>query len=138
MLQKRKLLTLALASAMAAVALPAAAQPYGHDNRHNNRYDNRYDNNRNGYHGRGDPYRHSDNRGRYGPQRYPRGVGPDHRWNRGDRLPPAYRHRQYVVNNWGAYHLSAPPRGYNWVQVGGDYALIAIATGVIAQLVLNN
>ena len=33
--------------------------------------------------------------------------------------------------------LSAPPRGYNWVQTGGDYVLVAIATGIIAQILLG-
>jgi hypothetical protein len=36
------------------------------------------------------------------------------------------------------HHLSAPPRGYHWVQMGGDYVLVAIATGVILQLLLNH
>mgnify|MGYP003520550862 CR=1 FL=1 len=31
-----------------------------------------------------------------------------------------------------------PPRGYHWVQTGGDYVLVAIATGIILQLILNN
>ncbi len=33
---------------------------------------------------------------------------------------------------------SAHPRGYHWVQYGSDYLLVAIATGVIAQLILGN
>ncbi|WP_435520846.1 RcnB family protein [Caenimonas aquaedulcis] len=33
--------------------------------------------------------------------------------------------------------LNAPPRGHQWVQVGGVYVLVAIATGIIAQLLLN-
>ena len=70
-------------------------------------------------------------------QRPGRGAGPDHRWHRGDRLPPHYRSRHYVVNNWRVHHLSTPPRGYHWVQYGGDYLLVAIATGVIAQLILS-
>jgi Ni/Co efflux regulator RcnB len=41
------------------------------------------------------------------------------------------------VNDWRSHRLSAPPRGYQWVQVGGDYVLVAIATGIIAQLLLN-
>lgn len=57
-----------------------------------------------------------------------------HRWNRGDRLPPEYRDRQYVVNDWRGHHLNAPPRGYQWVQVGNDYLLVALATGLISQL----
>lgn len=67
-----------------------------------------------------------------------RGAGPDHRFYRGDRLPMEYRNRQYVVNDWRGHHLNAPPRGYHWVQVGGDYVLVAVATGIIAQLILGN
>jgi len=29
------------------------------------------------------------------------------------------------------------PGGYHWVQSGGDYLLVAIATGIIADLLLN-
>ena len=65
------------------------------------------------------------------------GAGPDHRFYRGDRLPAEYRNRQYVVDDWRGHRLSAPPRGYQWVQVGGDYVLAAIATGLIANLILN-
>jgi Ni/Co efflux regulator RcnB len=67
-----------------------------------------------------------------------RGAGPNHAFHRGERLPVEYRHRQYVVDDWRGHHLSAPPRGYHWVQTGGDYVLIAIATGIIAQLFLHN
>ena len=58
-------------------------------------------------------------------------------YHRGGRIPIEYRNRQYVVNNWRDHHLNAPPRGQQWVQVGSDYVLIAIATGIIAQLVLS-
>ncbi|MNH46523.1 hypothetical protein D3C79_1093380 [compost metagenome] len=57
---------------------------------------------------------------------------------RGSRLPPQYRGHHYVVNDWHGHRLSRPPRGYHWVQYGGDYLLVAIATGVIAQLILSN
>jgi Ni/Co efflux regulator RcnB len=84
----------------------------------------------------------------YGPQGRPghpggphfeagRGAGPDHSWRRGGRVPPQYRSYHYVVNDWRGHHLSAPPRGYQWVQYGSDYLLVAIATGVIAQLILS-
>jgi len=66
-----------------------------------------------------------------------RGVGPNFEYYRGDRLPVEYRHRNYVVEDWREHRLSAPPRGYHWVQYGADYALIAIATGVIAQILLG-
>ena len=67
-----------------------------------------------------------------------RGAGPNHEFYRGQRLPSEYRSRQYVVDDWRGHQLSAPPRGYHWVQTGGDYVLVAIATGVILQLLLNN
>jgi Ni/Co efflux regulator RcnB len=66
-----------------------------------------------------------------------RGAGPNHDFHRGGRLPPEYRNRQYVVDDWRAHRLQAPPRGYHWVQTGGDYVLVAIATGVILQLILG-
>lgn len=66
-----------------------------------------------------------------------RGVGPQHNWYRGSRVPPMYRSHHYVVNNWRHHHLAAPPRGYHWVQNGPDYLLIAIGTGVIAQIVFQ-
>ena len=65
------------------------------------------------------------------------GAGPNHDFYRGGRLPPQYRSHQYVVNDWRGHHLSPPPRGYHWVQTGGDYVLAAIATGVITSIILN-
>ncbi len=62
--------------------------------------------------------------------------GPEFR--RGGYIPREYRNRQYVVNDYRAYRLAPPPRGQQWVQVGGDYVLIAIATGLIANIVLNH
>jgi Ni/Co efflux regulator RcnB len=66
-----------------------------------------------------------------------RGAGPNNEYYRGDRLPAEYRHRNYVVDDWRSHNLSAPPPGHQWVQSGGDYILIAVATGIIAQLLLN-
>ena len=45
-------------------------------------------------------------------------------WARGERID--YHH----------YHLQAPPRGYEWREVDGNYVLAAIATGVIATAVV--
>ena len=67
-----------------------------------------------------------------------RGAGPDYSYYRGDRFPAEYRTRGYVVDDWRGHRLSAPPPGYHWVQSGGDYLLVAIATGVIAQVLLGN
>ena len=65
------------------------------------------------------------------------GAGPDHRFHRGDWLPPQYRSRQYVVDDWRGHQLYQPPRGYHWVQNGSDYMLVAIATGLVAELWLS-
>lgn len=65
------------------------------------------------------------------------GAYGDHHWRRGDRLPDEYRRREYVVNDWDRYHLQAPPRGYQWMNVDGNYMLVAIASGLIANLVLG-
>jgi Ni/Co efflux regulator RcnB len=45
-------------------------------------------------------------------------------WNRGEKVD--YHH----------YHLNAPPRGYEWREVDGNYVLAAVATGVIASVVV--
>ena len=71
--------------------------------------------------------------GRYAP---PRGFRADHRWGRGERLPQAYRGRTYVVDH-RRYGLKAPPRGYEYVRVGNDVVLTAVATGLIASVVAN-
>ncbi|MDQ2926706.1 MAG: RcnB family protein [Pseudomonadota bacterium] len=92
------------------------------DNRYDRRVDNRYD-------------RHDDHR--YDRHDGP-GAGPDHNFYRGGRLPDEYRDRQYVVDDWRGHHLRAPPRGYHWVQAGGDYVLAAVATGVIVSILLNS
>jgi Ni/Co efflux regulator RcnB len=90
-----------------------------HDNKHGNKHDGRHDNRRSVHHDG-------------------RGAGPNHSYYKGGHLPREYRGHQYVVNDWRGHHLTPPPRGYNWVQTGGDYVLIAIATGVIAQIILGN
>jgi Ni/Co efflux regulator RcnB len=88
----------------------------------------------------GRQYDRRDARGRanYDARRDGRGAGPNRAFYRGDRLPPQYRQRGYVVENWRGHNLSAPPRGYHWVQTGADYVLVAIATGIILQLMLNH
>lgn len=47
----------------------------------------------------------------------------DEDWKRGQRVD--YHER----------HLRAPPRGYEWREVDGNYVLAAVATGVIASVV---
>ena len=69
-------------------------------------------------------------------RQYYNARGPEFR--RGARLPVELRQRHYVVSDWRGHRLSAPPRGYHWVQVGPDYVLAAVATGIIANMILNS
>jgi Ni/Co efflux regulator RcnB len=63
-------------------------------------------------------------------------AGP--RFYRGGYLPPQYRNRAYSVNDWRAYNgLYAPPYGYQWVNADGEFLLVALATGLIANALLN-
>lgn len=68
----------------------------------------------------------------YRQHNYP-GAGPERDLRIGQRLPPRYRNSQYLVENWRAHRLMAPPPGYQWYQVGADYVLINMASGQIAQ-----
>jgi len=45
-------------------------------------------------------------------------------WGRAERI------------DYRAYHLRRPPRGYEWREVDGNYVLGAVATGVIASVVI--
>ncbi len=146
---KRSTFTAALvAMALGVPSAGALAQPRDRDGDRGDK--GRRDDHRGGRDDRRGPGRHDD-RHHGKPSRHPHGGPPGHahggppghvhgrppgHWKRGDRLPPAYRTRHYVVDNWRGHHLRQPPRGYHWVQVGADYVLIAIATGIIAQVLL--
>ncbi len=43
-----------------------------------------------------------------------------------------------ATRDWRSHRLSAAPRGDHWVQTGNGDVLVAIAAGVILQLLLNN
>jgi Ni/Co efflux regulator RcnB len=134
-----------VSSAVMAISLAAAGFAFGEDGNRNDRgHDKQMDRSNQGdhrdnqkhrpdQHGRDDYRKDKRDDGR----RDERGAGPDHAFRRGDRLPPYYRGRQYVVNDWRAHRLSPPPRGYQWVQTGGDYVLVSIGSGVILQLYLG-
>jgi Ni/Co efflux regulator RcnB len=121
------------------------------DNRRDPGYGQRNDNRRDPGYGQRDDTRYDpryyqrwdQNGGRYVPGDRAggdwrgRGAGPNHDWYRGAALPREYRSRQYVVDDWRSHRLYAPPRGYQWVQAGGDYVLVAVATGIIASILLN-
>ena len=142
-MNKKMILVAVLAASVAGIG-PASAQDR-HDNgrrggpaqnsQYQDRDDHRYDRSDERRNDRSD-YHHDDDRDH--ERDHDRGAGPRHDLRKGGRLPAEYRGRQYVVDDWRGHRLSAPPRGYHWVQTGGDYVLVAIATGLIANLLLNN
>ncbi|HEY9096915.1 MAG TPA: RcnB family protein, partial [Hydrogenophaga sp.] len=151
----RALLPLAIASALAFSAPVAFADNAKHgrviiidqhgSDRHERRHDRR-DDRRDRYEDRverrHDRFDRRDRYGRYdrhdrrhyghhhysGPRYYYNARGPE--FVRGRYLPPGLRTHQYVIANPRHHHLSPPPRGHHWVQVGGDYVLVAIASGI--------
>lgn len=118
---------------------------YQQRSNHNDRRDYRRDDNRNNDY-RSNAYRGSDYRGndyrrdRGYDQRYRQNTHrPYYQMRRGERVSQYYSGSHYVVRDWNRHRgLYAPHRGHQWVQVGNDYALVAIATGIIAQVLLNN
>lgn len=62
----------------------------------------------------------------------PYGYRP-YAWRIGHRLPRAYYARPYYVD-YGPYGLAPPPYGYQWVRVDDNVFLIALATGLISQV----
>lgn len=60
------------------------------------------------------------------------------RFHRGTYLPAQYRAHPYYVNDWHSHQgLYAPPYGHQWVNVDGEFLLVALATGLIASAILN-
>ena len=149
-----RLKTIALAALIAAGPLAvtnASAQQYRGNDR-GDRYDNdrgrdnyRRDNNR-----RGDRWNQRRHNGYYLNGRFYYGqpsaaimARRDYRpawqqWRRGDRLP-SYARTHYREVDWRRERLRQPPRGYRYVRDDrGEVLLVAIATGVILSILLNN
>lgn len=59
-------------------------------------------------------------------------------YHEGDRLPPMDGGGYVLIDDWRDHRLDPPPRGQRWVRIGADFALVAIATGVIAQIILGD
>jgi Ni/Co efflux regulator RcnB len=150
LIMNKRIIVSALVAAVLGSGVPAFAQDHGYrndrsdgranrDNNWQQQRDNRWQQSQ--QRGR-DQYRGDNTRGNFGRTAdfnsgYD-GAGPHHDLRRGGRLPSRYRTHQYVVDNYRSHRLSAPPRGYHWVQTGADYVLVAAATGLIAQIVMGN
>lgn len=79
-----------------------------------------------------------DHRG--GEQRGGEQRGNEHSdWRRGGRVAHEDwdRGRHIDYRDYRQYHLRQPPRGYEWREIDGRFVLAVIATGVIADIILN-
>lgn len=142
----KKLIGSAVLAACLTIA-SGAALAKGHDDRDNSRGQHRSHvdrSDRSVHNGRKDNhgYRTYGNRGNQSHRAHPGdyrryGAGPARNFYRGGRLPARYRTGPYIVQDWRGHRLSPPPRGYYWVQTGSDFVLAAIATGIIAQIILG-
>ena len=126
---KRLLKTTALAvlAGTFAIAGTASAQDWRH-------HDDR------GYHDRGyhdDRHGGWGDRGHYDGGSYRNSGWHDRSdWRRGGYVGRGDWDRGYRVD-YRRYHLSRPPYGYEWRRVNDNYVLAAVATGLIASVIIN-
>ncbi len=118
--------SIGLAAALAMLAGPAMAQngPSQHDQNHSQNYSQE--------HGQ----EHSQNHGpqnMHQPEQH-QAYGPPHgSWHQGDHYNGG---RQTV--DWRQHHLHEPPSGYEWVQSGNQFVMIAVTTGIIASIIAGS
>ena len=120
----------ASAALVAGAAGSAGAQDYNHGG--------------NDHHGdRGDHAQsYGDYNRQYADHGQHRGWGQDygnagHHWNRGERM--GYSDWQDAPRvDYRARHLRRPPYGYEWRESNGQYVLAAVATGLIASIIINS
>ena len=119
---KRIVCVTAAAALMLGAAGAAAAQSNYNDRDHRGDYSHpQRGDNRSGY----------DNRDNHG------GYVHHSEWRRGHRMSQNdWRRGQRV--DYRSHHLRAPPRGYEWREVDGNYVMAAIATGLIASIIANS
>lgn len=62
-----------------------------------------------------------------------------HHWGRGQRMPRDYYSDRSHYVDYRTYHLRRPPSGYRWVRTDdNNYAMVAIASGLIASIIAAN
>ncbi|MFK0163132.1 RcnB family protein [Rhizobium sp. NPDC090279] len=54
-------------------------------------------------------------------------------WVKGRRLSASDRRRAVEID-YGAYKLTAPPRGYHWVRIKNNFLLVGITSGLISKV----
>jgi len=111
--------TIIVAISALAVAAAGAAQAQRHDDSHD--------------HGHWRPGH--DDRGGGGHAGWGRDFGGGHHWRNGERMGWNDWHSAPVVD-YRIHHLRRPPPGYEWRESNGQYVLAAVATGLIASIII--
>ena len=120
---------LLLATALATLVLSAPVFAGGHGHGHGNGNGNAHGHDR-GWDDDDRGHEHHDN-GRHEGWYKP--------YHRGDRVDVVYMQPRYYVPDYRVYHLAPPPPGHRWIRYpDGRYLLVAIATGVITDILLNH
>ena len=60
-----------------------------------------------------------------------------HQWKNGERIGYDDWNDATPIN-YRSHHLRHPPRGYEWRESNGQYVMAAVATGLIASIIINN
>jgi Ni/Co efflux regulator RcnB len=63
--------------------------------------------------------------------------GSGHQWRRGERMGYSDWNSARPVD-YRRHHLRQPPRGYEWRESNGRYVMAAVATGVIASMLIHS
>jgi Ni/Co efflux regulator RcnB len=114
---------------------PVVALAQQHDDNHQN--DNNYhqnDNHQNDNHQNGNNFHQNDNHQNDNRNGNHQNYVHHNEWKHGYHMPQQDWNRGQRVD-YRTYHLSAPPRGYEWREVDGNYVMAAVTTGVIASVI---
>lgn len=118
-----KFLTLTMAAAsIMLTSVTANAWSNDHNKRYDHRYDSRYDQR---YNHHVDYKQMEKLKQQQARQQAAKHYTAQNHWQRGQYIPVNYRAPRYVVNDWRAYHLSAPVRGNEWRRIDGRYVQVS-------------
>ena len=85
------------------------------------------------------PSRHNDDDRRPSTIRHHAQAQTRRDYHRGERIEVVYLEPRYYVEDYHHYQLREPPRGHRWVRTDdGRYILVAVATGIIADILLHH
>jgi Ni/Co efflux regulator RcnB len=62
-------------------------------------------------------------------------MAAHHDWHKGDHIGADDWNRGARITDYGHYHLSRPPHGYEWRRVDNNYVLAAVAGGLVASVI---